>query len=152
MRALSLLKEIREKIKDYNIDYLKNKAIDERYNDPIIRELARYNSEIYDEIYNIELSEDFKINDSKIQKLKNDIDLYFSKYNFHDEENQNLIKYISLYLVFIALKPLHPYGYSKKFNVFLKNNVFYCKGRTNFIKEENSLCKYCCCKKYSLLI
>lgn len=148
MKASLLLEEIRENIKNYNIDYLKNKAVDNRYNDPLARELARYNSEIYDEIYNIELSEDFKVNDRKIQELKNDIDFYFSKYNPHDSENQNLIKYISLYLAFIALKPLHPYGDSKS-DVFIKDNIFYCKGRANFIKEKNSLCKYCCCKNFS---
>ena len=146
MKASELLEEIKDNIKDYNIDYLKNKAVDERYNDPLVRELARYNSEIYDEIFDKEISEDFEIESSKIQKLKNDIDYYFGKYNPHDEENQKLTKYISLYLAFIALKPLHPYGESKYSNVFLKNNVFYCKGRANYIKDKNSLCNYCCCK------
>lgn len=146
MKASSLLEEIRESIKDYNIDYLKNKAVDERYRDLLVRELARYNSETYDEIYDTELDDDFEIDDAEIKKLKDDIDFYFSKYNPHDEENKNLTKHISLYLAFIAKKPLHPYGDSKKSDVFEKDYVFYCKGRANYIKEKNSLCRYCCCK------
>lgn len=146
MKASKLLKEIRENIKDYNIDYLKNKAVDERYNDPMARELARYNSEIYDEIFDLKIKNDYEIKDSQIQNLKNDIDYYFGKYNPHDEENQNLTKYLCLYLAYIAHKPLHPYGENKNRDVFLKDDVFYCKGRANYIHDKNSLCRYCCCK------
>ena len=50
MKASKLLKIIRENLKDYPIDYLKNKVTDERYKDPLTKKLAKYNSGVYDEI------------------------------------------------------------------------------------------------------
>lgn len=41
MKASELLKEIKSNIKDYNIDYLKNKVTDDRYKDPLTKSLAR---------------------------------------------------------------------------------------------------------------
>ena len=51
MKASKLLNEIRENLKDYPIDYLKNKVTDDRYKDPLTKSLAKYNSGVYDEIY-----------------------------------------------------------------------------------------------------
>ena len=51
MKATELLKQIQENLKDYPIEYLKNKVTDERYKDPITKSLAKYNSEAWDEIF-----------------------------------------------------------------------------------------------------
>lgn len=147
MKASRLLKEIRENLKDYPIEYLKNKITDVRYQDPLTKSLAKYNSSVYDEIYEKELVEDFKINDGVIQKIKWDINFYFDKYAPSDIETKEFTKYISLYLALIAKKPLHPYGNNpKEDEVYFKNNCYYCKGRIKFIKDNRSLCKYCVCK------
>ena len=61
MKASKLLNEIRENLKDYPIDYLKNKVTDDRYKDPLTKSLAKYNSGVYDEIYEKELENDFNI-------------------------------------------------------------------------------------------
>ena len=42
MKATELLEKIRENLKDYPIDYLKNKATDDRYPDSITKRLAIY--------------------------------------------------------------------------------------------------------------
>ena len=141
MKASKLLNEIKENLKDFNIEYVRNKATDDRYKDPLTKQLAKYNSSIYDEIFELELENDFEIPNKDIQSLKNDIDFYFSRYDPHDEENQKLTKNISLYLSFIGKKPLHPFGEGG--NVYLKNGQYYCKGRANYIKDKNSLCRYC---------
>ena len=86
MKANNLLEEIKTNIKDYNIDYLKNKVTDDRYKDPLTKRLAKYNSEAYDEIFELEISEDFEISDKTIKNIKEDIDYYFSRYNPHDEK------------------------------------------------------------------
>ena len=117
MKATELLEKIRENLKDYPIDYLKNKATDDRYPDSITKRLAIYNSGIYDEIYGNEIEEDFEIRE------------------------------LSLYLVLIAKKPLHPFGDNpQKDNVYLQNGEFKCKSRITSIKDERSLCRYCVCK------
>ncbi len=80
MKATELLEKIRENLKDYPIDYLKNKATDDRYPDSITKRLAIYNSGIYDEIYGNEIEEDFEIRDSIIKNIEDDVDYYFSVY------------------------------------------------------------------------
>ena len=46
MQARELLGKIKENLKDYPIDYLKRKAIDDKYPDSITKRLAIYNSSI----------------------------------------------------------------------------------------------------------
>lgn len=146
MKASELLDDIRNNLKDFNIEYVRNKVTDDRYKDPLTKKLAKHNSEAYDEIYEIELSDDYDISDKDINNLKKDIDSYFEKYNPHDEENQKLTKYICLYLAFISKKPLHPFGSSPQDDVYEKNSQYYCKGKSRYIREKNSLCKYCSAK------
>ena len=102
MNASRLLKEIRENLKDYPIEYLKNKVTDDRYKDPLTKSLAKYNSSVYDEIYEKELNEDFKIKDGVVQKIKGDINFYFDKYAPGDNQTKEFTKYITLYLALIA--------------------------------------------------
>ena len=77
MKASKLLKIIRKELKDYPIEYLRNKVTDDRYRDPLVKKLAKYNSEAYDEIYSLEIKDDFDVNDSVINKMKGDINYYF---------------------------------------------------------------------------
>ena len=102
MKAEELLKIIKNEIKDYPIDYLKNKAEDDRYPDSATKRLAKYNSEIYDEIFSLKLNENFTVKDNIVENLKKDIDLYFEKYG-GDDDLRNFTKYISLYLVLINI-------------------------------------------------
>lgn len=150
MKASKLLKEIQAAIKDYPIDYLKNKVTDDRYKDKLTKELARYNSNAYDNIMDYTIEEDFDINDKVINNLKLDVDAYFNIYNPHDKENQKFTKYLSLYYAFLSKMPLHPYGENPKTDeVYILDNNYYCKGRAKYIKENKSLCKYCPCKNAS---
>ena len=107
MKASKLLKIIRKELKDYPIEYLKNKVTDDRYKDPLVKKLAKYNSEAYDEIYSLEIKDDFDVNDSVINKMKGDINYYFDTYAGGDIEAREFTKYLSLYLALIAKKPLH---------------------------------------------
>ena len=147
MKSSALLEEIRKNLKDYPIDYLRNKVTDDRYKDPLTKKLAKYNSEIWDEIYALKISEEFDINDKVIENLKNDINFYFDTYAGGDEETREFTKYISLYLALIAKKPLHPFGDNPtKDEVYLENGEYKCKTRIMSIKDEKSLCRYCICK------
>ena len=151
MKASKLLKIIKKELKDYPIEYLRNKAIDDRYKDPLVKQLAKYNSEIYDEIYSTEIKEDFEINNSKINKIKGDINYYFDKYAAGDIETREFTKNISLYLALIAKKPLHPYSENKKDDVYTLDGSYYCKGRIKYINDKKSLCRYCVCQNVSYL-
>ena len=146
MKASELLKVIQNELKDYPIEYLKNKASDERYKDPLVKKLAKYNSETYDEIYSIELETDFEIKDGVINKFKVDIDYYFETYVGGDIETREFTKYLSLYLALIAKKPLHPFSEDKKDDVYKSDDSYYCKSRIKYINDKNSLCRYCVCQ------
>lgn len=56
MKATELLEEIRENLKDYPIEYLRNKVTDDRYKDPLTKSLAKYNSEAWDEIFALNIT------------------------------------------------------------------------------------------------
>ena len=146
MKASKLLKIIREELKDYPIDYLKNKITDERYKDPLVKKLAKYNSQAYDEIYSTEITDDFDINDNTIKKMKGDINYYFDTYAGGDIETREFTKYLSLYLALIAKKPLHPYSDDQKDEVYELNDSYYCKIRIKSIPDKRSLCRYCVCQ------
>ena len=142
MKASDLLNEIRENLKDYPIEYLRNKVTDDRYKDPLTKKLAKYNSEAWDEIFALDITEDYVV-----ENFKNDIDFYFDTYAGGDEETREFTKYISLYLALMAKRPLHPVGDNPaKDEVFLQNGEYKCKTRIVSIKDENSMCRYCVCK------
>lgn len=149
MKASKLLKIIRQNLKDYPIDYLRNKATDDRYKDPLTKKLAKYNSSVYDEIYEIEIKDDFDIKDNIIKNIQSDIGFYFDRYSPGDSETREFTKNISLYLALIAKKPLHPYTENSKDDVYYFNGDYYCKGRVKYIHDERSLCRYCVCKNVS---
>lgn len=151
MNATQLLGEIRENLKDYPIEYLRNKVTDDRYKDPITKSLAKYNSEAWDEIFALNITDDFEIKDGVVENLKNGIDFYFDTYAGGDEETREFTKYISLYLALISKRPLHPVGDNPtKDQVFLQNGEYKCKSRIMSIKDENSRCRYCVCKNAGL--
>lgn len=148
MKASDLIVYIQGNIKDYPIEYLKNKASDDRYPDSITKRLAIYNSTIYDEILKKRLSEDFEIKDSLIRKIEDDVDYYFSIYDPYDTPNRNFTRNLCLYLSLIAKKPLHPFGDNpNKDDIYLLNNEYFCKNKIKYIKDKNSLCRHCICKK-----
>lgn len=151
MKATQLHQEIKENLKDYPIEYLRNKVTDERYKDPLTKKLAKYNSQTWDEIFALEITDDYDISDGAVENLKNDINFYFDTYAGGDIETREFTKYISLYLALMAKKPLHPFGKDPlKDDVYLENGEYKCKARIMSIKDEKSLCRYCICKNAGL--
>jgi uncharacterized protein (UPF0305 family) len=151
MKASQLLENIRRDLKDYPIEYLKNKADDDRYPDSITKKLAKYNSNVYDDIYGTVILDDFEIKDNVIVNMTSDLESYFEMYGPGDMESQDFIKNISLYLALIAKKPLHPYSEDKKDEIYYSNGKYYCKNRVTYINDENSLCRYCACRNVGFM-
>ena len=149
MKASKLLSIIRKDLKDYPIEYLRNKAVDERYKDPLTKKLARYNSGVYDEIFSAEITDDFEINDDVVKNIRSDIRFYFDKYAPGDDENKRFTENISIYLSLIAKKPLHPFSEDRKDDVYYFDGIYYCKGRVKYIHDKRSLCRYCVCRNVS---
>ena len=149
MKASELLKIIRKNLEGYPIDYLRNKATDDRYKDSLTKKLAKYNSSAYDEIYETEIKDDFEIKDGVIENIQSDIGFYFDRYASGDSQTREFTRNITLYLALIAKRPLHPYTEDKNDDVYCFNGEFYCKGRARYIHDERSLCRYCVCRNVS---
>lgn len=146
MKASKLLSLIKKDLEGYPIEYLRNKVTDPRYKDPLTKKLAKYNSEVYDEIFARKITDDFDIKDGVIKNMRADIGFYFDRYAGGDDETKRFTENISLYLALIAKKPLHPFSYDKSDDVHYSNGEYYCKPRMTAIHDERSLCRYCVCK------
>ena len=116
-------------------------------NDTSIQSIvSKYNLESFNEIMNSSYEEvDDEVNEEELKDLIHRIDNYFSLYAPDDEKFKEFIKIISIYLVFIGKKPLHPLGikFSNGTMVYKKGDSYYCTGKSLFIKDKHSLCKYC---------
>lgn len=146
MKASKLLKLIQKDLKNYPIDYLRNKVTDPRYRDPLTKKLAKYNSGVYDEIYATEISDDFEISDKVIKNIRSDIGFYFERYADGYSQTKRFTENISLYLALIAKKPLHPFSEDKSDDVYYLDGDYFCRARMKSIHDERSLCRYCVCR------
>ena len=145
MKSSELFQEIKENLLKYPPHEPKKS---DNYKDNLISD---YDFNIYNEIIEKEILEiDEKINDDKIDDFKKRIDYNLKKWDVNQKDFIEFIKYISLYLFFIAKKPLHPVGTpfeSDIKGVFEENGVYYCNSKKRYIKEDNSHCLYCVAKK-----
>jgi len=118
-------------------------------NDSITYIMSKYNLENFNEIMNsLFEGPDVEIGEEDLKDFQDRIDYYFSLYAPEDEEFKEFIKAISIYLTFIVKKPLHPPGivFSNGKRVYKTDNAYYCTGKSIFIKDKLSLCKYCVCR------
>ena len=151
MNASELLEKIQDNLKDYPIEYLKNKATDDRYPDSITKKLAKYNSNVYDDIYGMVILDDFLIKDKIIENICDDLDYYFENYGPADRQSQEFTKNITLFLALIPKRPLHPFTENKKDEIYFSDEKYYCKNRVKYLNDKNSLCRYCVCQNPSFM-
>jgi uncharacterized protein (UPF0305 family) len=136
------MEKYKKKVKNHNNSFNGNDM-------SIQRAMSKYNLENFNEIINSSCEEsDIEINQEELKDLEDGIYNYFSLHAPDDEEFREFIKIISIYLTFIAKKPLHPPGikFSNETTVYKKGNIYYCTGKSSFIKQKQSLCKYCIAK------
>jgi uncharacterized protein (UPF0305 family) len=84
------------------------------------------------------------IDDIKVDNLRAAIDTYMDKYATGQEEQKTFIKIISVYLTFIAKKPLHPGGFfDPAGKVVFKDGNIVCPVKAKEINKDVSLCCFC---------
>ncbi len=121
----------------------------DKENNSIVAIISAYNMDNFNEILGSVIQEnDNEIDDTDLEDFKLSIDHYFNIYAPDDQEFREFIKIISLYLTYIAKKPLHPPGiiFSNGSKVYQRDGNYFCTGKTIFIKDEFSLCRYCVAK------
>lgn len=129
-----------------DIEPYKSKIKPNRDLEGIEKAVSDYNLENFKDITTYSLKgEDIDVDLNEIEKLKRSIDYFFALYLPEDTELRDFIKLISIFLIFIVQKPLHPPGlkFSNDTTVYQKDDSYYCTGKKYFIKEDFSLCKFC---------
>jgi uncharacterized protein (UPF0305 family) len=116
--------------------------------DKLQRTMSSYNQDNFKRLTEITLSgKDEEIDTNKLKALQESIDHYFALYAPENIEFREFIKIISVYLTFIEKRPLHAPGiiFSGGDTVYENNGIYYCTGKKQFKKEDNSLCNFCVC-------
>jgi len=148
MKSSKLFLKIKKDIEPYKSKVNdKNKNISEDP-DSIGFIMSKYNQDTFNEIMNLSFLElDDKIDEEELTDFQKRIDYFFKLYASDDEDFREFIKAISIYLTFIAKKPLHPPGikFLNGKRVYKDKNRYYCTGKNEFMKDKFSLCKYCVC-------
>lgn len=148
MKGSKLFLKIRKDLKCYKSKLeCSNDSKHENINS-IDRIMSKYNCDNFNEIMNLSIDEvDDEIDEEKLEDFRDRIDHYFNLYA-PDDEFKDFIMAISLYLTFIAKRPLHPPGieFSDGNRVYKIHDKYYCTGKSVLIQDKLSLCKYCVCK------
>ncbi len=148
IKSSKLSLKLKKDIKKYQSKVSSNELLNKE-NNSIFAIISAYNMDNFNEILGSFIQEnDDEINDMELEDFKMSIDHYFSIYVPDDQEFREFIKIISLYLTYIAKKPLHPPGivFSNGSKVYQRDGNYFCTGKSIFIKDKLSLCRYCIAK------
>ena len=151
IKSSKLFLKLKREIESYRSKIKTNKRLIIEENS-IHNKMSEYNLENFNQITNSSFTgSEEDVDEKKLNDFNESIDHYFKLYAPDDEEFKEFIKIISVYLTFIAKKPLHPPGiiFSNGATVYQRGNSFYCTGKEIFLKDNPSLCKFCICKKIS---
>lgn len=141
IKQSELILKLKKDIEPYRSKMKPNRDLD-----GIEKAVSDYNLENFKDITTYSLrGKDTDVDVNEIEELKRSIDYFFALYSPNDTELRDFIKLISIFLIFIAHKPLHPTGvkFSNDTTVYKKGDSYYCTGKKYFIKEDFSLCKFC---------
>ena len=149
IKSSKLFHKLKKDIKKYQSKVSSNEILLNKENNSIDAIISTYNMDNFNEIVGSVIQEnDDGINEIELEDFKQSIDHYFSTYAPDDQEFRKFIKIISLYLTYIAKKPLHPPGiiFSNGSKVYQRDSNYFCTGKSIFMKDKFSLCRYCIAK------
>ena len=148
MKKSDLLLKIKEDLEQYKSKMKFGENIDKT--NSMIYIMSKYNRDNFEEIMELSVDKlDGHISEKELNNFKNRINYFFSINASEDDKFKQFIMSISLYLVFIAKKPLHPPGFMfpNGSRVYKNQDVYYCTGKNKFKEDNLSLCEYCICKE-----
>jgi uncharacterized protein (UPF0305 family) len=94
------------------------------------------------------ITPDFRIDRGSVEKFELALDRYLDTYAPGNKELKRYASSVSLYLTFIAKKPLHPpeVPFSEEICIVKNGEFYYCSGKARFLQDPSSLCRYCVCR------
>ena len=139
MKTSQLLEKIKKDMEKYQ-DIMRNEPADLKLDEhacefrDIHKTMSQYNNDNFQEIMNSP-SEDYngEVDVEDLKDMEARIDHYFQLHGSGDDEFKEFIKGISIYLTFIARKPLHPPSiiFPNETTVYENKGIFYCNRKKN---------------------
>jgi uncharacterized protein (UPF0305 family) len=107
--------------------------------------LLIYNYEAFLELHRaLPGSESMPVNEKELREMETELDHYMTKYMPGEKDYKHFIRIVSVYLTFIAKKPLHPPGmFDESGQAAYKNGMVVCPLRAEEIMKPGSLCRFC---------
>jgi len=146
IRSSKLFLKLQKDILPFKSKIKPNKRLSDGETNSIDYKMSEYNLENFNQIVKSSFEwVDEEVDENKLNDFKESVDHFFKLYAPEDVQFREFIKIISIFLTFIAKKPLHPPGiiFSNSATVYQNGNLFYCTGKRIFKKDNLSLCKYC---------
>jgi uncharacterized protein (UPF0305 family) len=107
--------------------------------------LLIYNYEAFLELHRAPPdSESMPVNEKELREMEAGLEHYMAKYMPGEKDYKHFIRIVSIYLTFIAKKPLHPPGmFDESGQATYKNGMAVCPLRAEEIMKPGSLCRFC---------
>jgi uncharacterized protein (UPF0305 family) len=138
------LESARFQIKDIEAKLSETRKLQSEHPQPL-RLLSIYNYETFLELYRSSpAGEPMPVNEKKLREMEADLDRYLAKHMPGEDDYKRFIRIVSVYLTFIARKPLHPPGmFNANGQAVYKDGKTVCPLRSEEITKPSSLCRFC---------
>ncbi|MFA5236549.1 MAG: DUF2115 family protein [Methanoregula sp.] len=114
-----------------------------------ISHLGDYNYATYTEIRSRDPVEpDFPVDPGAVKECEEALGWYLERYAPGNSELKIYVTALSLYLIFIARRPLHPPGmaFSDTIRITKRGDYYYCTGKRRYQDDPAALCHFCICR------
>jgi len=89
-----------------------------------------------------------EVDDAALADFRRRVDQYMDEHAPGSEAFKDYVRTVSIYLAFIARRPLHPPGLRLAGGkaIALVDGVWRCPGKREYAGDPESLCRYCVCR------
>jgi uncharacterized protein (UPF0305 family) len=138
------LESARFQLKDIETKLSETRKLQSERPQPL-RSLSIYNYETFLELHRPSpAGEPMLVNEKKLREMEAELDRYLAKHMPGEDDYKRFIRIVSVYLTFIARKPLHPPGmFNENGQAVYKDGKAVCPLRFEEITKPGSLCRVC---------
>jgi len=114
----------------------------------VLSHLGDYNYATYTEIRSQNFVEpDFSIDPKRVKECELALARYLDRHAPGNRELKIYVTAISLYLAFLARRPLHPPGTSSgEIHIIKRGDEYHCTGKRKYRDDPGALCRFCICR------
>jgi uncharacterized protein (UPF0305 family) len=138
------LESARFQIQDIEAKLSETRKLQAEHPQPL-RLLSIYNYETFLELRRLSPGgEPMPVNEKKLREMEAELDRYLAEHMPGEDDYKRFIRIVSVYLTFIARKPLHPPGmFNGAGPAVHRDGKAVCPLRAEEITKPGSLCRFC---------